>query len=352
MAASESSRFLARSLPRAFAPSSRLQSICWRRNASDQASSKSLIRDLESSSSLSASVSDDIVKSFDPVARSRVRKTQLPRSRYQFRSPKYDRGPLHPHRPPPPSDPSSRLFVPGPFSLPRVTQTWESTISPDILTLCYVHTPPGFKPPPKGSRLREWDDSSPYHKNRPLRGPRGGDVLRLLRKPITFNNIPQLERITIHSYVKQAATENSSWLHVAGMAVQAISNVRVQTFKSKASVATWGIAPGRDTVAVKAELRGEDMLHFFGKLVDVVLPRIKDWEGVKGTSGDSSGNITFGLEPENVALFPEIEVNYDMYPPKMIPGAHITIHTTARTDKDARLLLSAMGIPFYGKMVD
>ncbi|GFF22033.1 54S ribosomal protein L7, mitochondrial [Aspergillus udagawae] len=352
MAASESSRFLARSLPRAFAPSSRLQSICWRRNASDQASSKSPIRDLESSSSLSASVSDDIVKSFDPVARSRVRKTQLPRSRYQFRSPKYDRGPLHPHRPPPPSDPSSRLFVPGPFSLPRVTQTWESTISPDILTLCYVHTPPGFKPPPKGSRLREWDDSSPYHKNRPLRGPRGGDVLRLLRKPITFNNIPQLERITIHSYVKQAATENSSWLHVAGMAVQAISNVRVQTFKSKASVATWGIAPGRDTVAVKAELRGEDMLHFFGKLVDVVLPRIKDWEGVKGTSGDSSGNITFGLEPENVALFPEIEVNYDMYPPKMIPGAHITIHTTARTDKDARLLLSAMGIPFYGKMVD
>lgn len=46
------------------------------------------------------------------------------------------------------------------------------------------------------------------------------------------------------------------------------------------------------------------------------------------------------------ALFPS------RYPPKMIPGAHITIHTTARTDKDARLLLSAMGIPFYGKLVD
>ena len=96
------------------------------------------------------------------------------------------------------------------------------------------------------------------------------------------------------------------------MAVQAISNVRVSTFKSKTSVATWGIAPGRDTVAVKAELRGENMLHFFSKLVDVVLPKIKDWEGVKGTSGDSSGNITFGLDPESVALFPEIEVNYDM----------------------------------------
>lgn len=180
------------------------------------------------------------------------------------------------------------------------------------MTLCYVHTPPGFKPPPKAPRLREWDDSSPYHKNRPLRGPRGGDVLRLLRQPIRFNNIPHIERITIHSYVKAAAQENSGWLHVAGMAVQAISNMRVETFKSKSSVATWSIAPGRDTVAVKAELRGENMYHFLGKLIDVVLPRIKDWPGIKGSSGDSSGNITFGLEPENVAMFPEIEVNYDM----------------------------------------
>jgi large subunit ribosomal protein L5 len=181
------------------------------------------------------------------------------------------------------------------------------------MTLCYVHTPPGFKPPPKSARLREWDDSSPYHKNRVLRGPRGGDVLRLLRKPIKFNNIPEIERITIHSYVKNAAAErNSSWLHVAGIAVQAISNVRVETFKSKSNVAPWGIAANRDSVAVKAELYGENMYHFLGKLVDVVLPRIKDWEGVKGSSGDSSGNITFGLVPENVALFPELEVNYDM----------------------------------------
>lgn len=96
------------------------------------------------------------------------------------------------------------------------------------------------------------------------------------------------------------------------MAVQAITNMRVQTYKSKTSVATWGIAPGRDTVAVKADLRGENMEHFLGKLIDVVMPRIKEWQGIKGSSGDSSGNLTFGLDPENVALFPEIEVNYDM----------------------------------------
>lgn len=182
----------------------------------------------------------------------------------------------------------------------------------DILTLCYVHKPPGFQPPVKSPRLRPWDDSSPYHVNRPLRGPRGGDVLRLLRKPITFRNLPQVDRITIHSYVKNAATEGSQWLHVAGMAIQAISNVRVETYKSRSSVSPWGIQPGRNTVAVKAELRGEDMQHFLGKLIDVVMPKIKEWHGVKGSSGDSSGNITLGLEPVDVALFPEIEVNYDM----------------------------------------
>ncbi|KAL1968986.1 hypothetical protein VTN77DRAFT_820 [Rasamsonia byssochlamydoides] len=355
MAVREPTRYLARALPRALVPS---RSPLWpslRRNASDQATSGSSpdpLDELESASSLGASVPEEVVKSYDPIARARSRKTQLPRSRYQYRSPKYDRGPLHPHRPPPPSDPHSRLFVPGPFTLPRVQQTYDSTIAQDILTLCYVHRPPGFEEPPRPPRLRPWDGSSPYHKNRPLRGPRGGDVLRLLRKPITFRNIPKLERITIHSYVKQAATEGSHWLHVAGMAVQAISNVRVQTFKSKSSVAPWGIAPGRDTVAVKAELRGEDMLHFVGKLVDVVMPKIKEWKGIKGSSGDSSGNITFGLDPEAVAMFPEIEVNYDMYPSGMIPGCHITLHTSATTDKDARLLLSALGIPFYGKFVN
>ncbi|KMP03084.1 54S ribosomal protein L7 [Coccidioides immitis RMSCC 3703] len=300
----------------------------------------------------SSTIDGETVKKFDPISRSRTRRQQLPRSRYQYRSPKYDKGPLHPHRPPPEWDPSSRLFVPGPFTNSRVEQTYESTIAPDILTLCYVHNPPGFKPPPKPERLRSWDDSSPYHENRSLRGPRGGDVLRLLRKPITFRNIPKLEKITVHSYVKQAATDGSAYLHVAGMVLQAITNVRAQTHKSRTSVPKWGIAPGRSHVAATVELRGEDMYHFFGKLVDIVMPRIKDWKGVKGSSGDSSGNITLGFEPHMVALFPEVEVNYDMYPPKMIPGCHVTIQTSARMDKDARLLLNAMGIPFYGKYVD
>ena len=218
--------------------------------------------------------------------------------------------------------------------------------------MCYQHLPPGFRAPPKPERLRSWDDTSPYHKNRPRRGPRGGDVLRLLRKPIAFNNIPELERVTVHSFVGQAATNGSQYLHVAGMAVQAITNVRVETHKARHSETQWGLVKDKTTTSVTASLEKEDMYHFLSKCIDVVMPRIKDWRGIRATTGDSSGNLTFGFDPEVVALFPEIEVNYDMYPPKMIPGCHITIHTTADTDKDARLLLSSMGIPFWGKQVD
>lgn len=113
----------------------------------------------------------------------------------------------------------------------------------------------------------------------------------------------------MHTFQNQAM-EDSAYIHVAGMLVQAITNVRVTTHKSKNNVAQWGLRANKYS-AVTADLEGEDALHFISKVVDMVLPRIKDWRGVKGTSGDSSGNITFGLDPDAVALFPEVEVNYD-----------------------------------------
>lgn len=167
---------------------------------------------------------------------------------------------------------------------------------------------------------------------------------------MTFRNIPKLEGITVHSFVKEA-TEASSSLHVAGMALQAITGVRATSHAAKANVVQWGIRAGK-FLSVTCELKGEDAYHFLSKTVDLVLPRIKDWKGVKGSSGDSSGNIAFGLTPQELSLYPEIEVNYDSYPSKMIPGAHVIIKTSARTDREARLLLTAMGLPFWGKMVN
>ena len=176
--------------------------------------------------------------------------------------------------------------------------------------MAYTHYPPGFERPQKGERLRQWVGDSPYFKNRPRRGPRGYDVLPLLRKPTTFRNVPRLEGITIHTMVK-GAIDDSAHLHVAGMVLQAITNVRATAHATKKSIAGFGVRQGQHLSAT-CELKGENMYHFLSKVVDVVMPKIKDWKGVKGTSGDSSGNITFGLTGEEVALFPEVEVNYDM----------------------------------------
>ncbi|KAK1066860.1 54S ribosomal protein L7, mitochondrial [Friedmanniomyces endolithicus] len=210
-------------------------------------------------------------------------------------------------------------------------------------------SPPGQTAFKKGERLRRWEGDSPYFKNRPLRGPRGGDTLRLLRKPVTFRNVPQLQRVTVHTMSSDAINSGAA-LHVSGMVLQAITNVRAEAHEVKKSVAGFGVRAGM-YLSLTCELKGEDMYHFLSKLVDVVMPKMKDWPGVKGSSGDFSGNIALGLKAEEVALFPEVEVNYDMYPPKLIPGCHIMIHTTATTDQDARLLLTQIGIPFFGKLV-
>ncbi|KAK5097664.1 54S ribosomal protein L7, mitochondrial [Exophiala xenobiotica] len=322
-----------------------------RRAASSQAAATEVSEDLESSSFAVPPPSEQDAARFDPLKPSRTRPYQLPSSRYQYRSPRFDRGPLAPHRPPPPTDPASRQFVPGPFSQSRLETTYHNTIAPDFMTMTYQHRPPGFRPIEKGPRLRSWEGDNPYFANRQLRGPRGGDVLRLLRKPITFRNVPMVERLTVHSYCKDVVYQGSGVLHVAGMALQEITGQRVQTHLSKHPESGWGLVKGK-SIACTANLKGEDMYHFLDKLINVVMPRIKDWRGVRATTGDNSGNISFGFEPDVVSTFPEIENNYDAYPPKMIPGLHVTVHTTARADKDARLLLEALGVPFYGKIVD
>ncbi|KAL8636475.1 MAG: hypothetical protein Q9228_006130 [Teloschistes exilis] len=132
-----------------------------------------------------------------------------------------------------------------------------------------------------------------------------------MRRPITFRNIPQLEKIVVHHVIRDPSKRDSSYLHVAGMVLQAITNVRAEIAKAKHDVSTFGIRKDQTAMAVKAELRGENMYCFLSKVVDVVMPRIKEYKGVSGGSGDGSGNLAFGLQSSAVGAFPEVEVNYD-----------------------------------------
>ncbi|SLM41290.1 mitochondrial 54s ribosomal protein 7 5 [Lasallia pustulata] len=143
----------------------------------------------------------------------------------------------------------------------------------------------------------------------------------------------------------------SSYLHAAGLALQNITNVRATVHRARASIPHLGLQEGA-AVSVSCDLRGEDMYCFLAKVVEVVMPRIKDYKGVSGGSGDGSGNLAFCFPAETVGMFPEIEINYDMYPPKFIPSIDVIVHTTATNDKDARLLLSSMGVPFHGRHIN
>ncbi|KOS19361.1 54S ribosomal protein L7 [Escovopsis weberi] len=308
--------------------------------------------DIEATSSFSTPPADEsTITAFKEKKALGTEQNKLPGNRYQFHPPKYYRGPLHPVQSPPSSDPTARDFVPGPFSFPRLKHTYDSAIAPDLLTLTYKHTPPGT-PPSESQKglLRQWDGSSPYHKNRPSRGPRGGGSSRLgiLERDIGWHSIPEVQAVTINSYAPLAA-DNKEYLHVARAVVQAISGTFPEVTTVKHNVIQWGVRKG-SRAGAKTTLRGEAAYNFIDKLVTLVLPKIKDWPGVKASSGDDAGNIAFGFEPSWMAFFPEIEFNYDMYPPRLVPGCHIFIQTSATSDRQARLLMQALGFPFYGEV--
>jgi large subunit ribosomal protein L5 len=179
------------------------------------------------------------------------------------------------------------------------------------MTLAYTHKPPGHIDPIKGERLRTWDDSSPYHKGRPKRGPRGpGSELPIVEKDIDWQNIPKIEEVTVHTMVK-GAIDDSAYLHTAGILLQAITGVRPTVHKAKHSVANFGIREGK-AIALSSNIRGDAAYEFVDKCINLVMPRIKDFPGIKGSTGDSSGNIGFGFDKEGTILFPEVSVNYDV----------------------------------------
>lgn len=162
-----------------------------------------------------------------------------------------------------------------------------------------------------------------------------------------------IERITVHSFIQGALKNGSGYLHVAGMILQAITNQRVELHKAKMSETKFSLIRGR-TVSMTCDLKGENMYHFLGKLINIVLPRIKDWNGVRATTGDGSGNLMFGFEPDVVSNFPEIEGNYDPYPPKLIPvSATSFFFGASELSRDSRACTSpSTQLPTVTRMLD
>ncbi|CAG8480421.1 828_t:CDS:1 [Funneliformis caledonium] len=97
-------------------------------------------------------------------------------------------------------------------------------------------------------------------------------------------------------------------------------------------------------IGCKVCIKGPPMYTFIDKLVEIVLPRMKEWHGVPMSSGDGDGNIAMGFPASALSLFPDIEGNYDSFP--LMTGFDVIFNTTAYTDYEARSLLSGFQIPF------
>lgn len=150
--------------------------------------------------------------------------------------------------------------------------------------------------------------------------------------------IPKLEKVVINMGLG-SAKDNAKLIDAAVAELETISGQKVLITKAKKSVANFKLREGM-AVGAKVTLRGDQMLHFVDKLVNISLPRVRDFRGVSINSFDGRGNYALGVKEQ--LIFPEIE--YDKV--DVVRGMDIIFVTTAKTDEEARELLKLYGMPF------
>ena len=162
-----------------------------------------------------------------------------------------------------------------------------------------------------------------------------------MTKKFSYKNkmaVPKLEKIVINMGVGEAK-DNAKVLDGAVKDLATISGQKPIITKAKKSVAAFKLRAGMP-IGCKVTLRGDRMYEFTDRLINIALPRVRDFRGVKGNSFDGRGNYTMGIKEQ--LIFPEIE--YDKV--DKIRGMDIVFVTSAKTDEEARELLRLFGMPF------
>ena len=150
--------------------------------------------------------------------------------------------------------------------------------------------------------------------------------------------IPKLEKVTINIGLGEAV-QNPKALDAAVNDLTLIAGQKPVITRAKKSIAAFKVREGMP-VGVKVTLRGERMYEFVDKLLNVALPRVRDFRGVSPKSFDGRGNYSLGLKEQ--LLFPEID--YDKI--DKVRGLEVVFTTTAKTDEEGRELLRLLGMPF------
>lgn len=167
------------------------------------------------------------------------------------------------------------------------------------------------------------------------------EVLPALMKEFNYKNpmqAPKLEKIVLNIGLGEAK-DNSKLLEAAVEELKLITGQTPVITRAKKSIANFKLREGQ-AIGCKVTLRGERMESFFDKLVNISLPRVRDFRGVSDTSFDGRGNYSLGIKEQ--LIFPEID--YDKI--EQIRGLDVIIVTTANTDEEAKSFLAKMGMPF------
>lgn len=167
------------------------------------------------------------------------------------------------------------------------------------------------------------------------------EIVDAMVKKFGYKNImevPKLDKIVINMGVGEAK-DNSKVLETAVKELETITGQKVVTTKAKNSVANFKIREGMP-IGCKVTLRGEKMYEFLDRLVNLALPRVRDFRGVNSSSFDGRGNYALGIKEQ--IIFPEIE--YDKI--DKVRGMDVIVVTTAKTDEEARELLRLFNMPF------
>ena len=167
------------------------------------------------------------------------------------------------------------------------------------------------------------------------------EVIPNLMERCGYKNImqvPHLDKVVLNIGLGEAIREAKA-MEAAEKDLTAISGQHPIITRAKKSIAAFRLRTGMP-IGLKVTLRGERMYDFFDKLVNAVLPRVREFQGVSPNSFDGQGNYTLGLKEQIV--FPEVD--YDKV--DKLRGLEVSIITTAKTDDKGRHLLEALGMPF------
>ena len=167
------------------------------------------------------------------------------------------------------------------------------------------------------------------------------EVVDAMTKKFSYKNkmaVPKIEKVVINMGVGEAR-DNAKVLDGAVKDLTIIAGQKPIVTKAKKSVAAFKLREGMN-IGCKVTLRGDRMYEFVDRLINIALPHVRDFRGVKSTSFDGRGNYTMGIKEQ--LIFPEIE--YDKV--DKIRGMDIIFVTTANTDEEGRELLRLFGMPY------